>query len=109
MVTVDDPDDEGAYLPNLHDAGYELRVREPGHRMFRTPARDVHVHVWTAGSDEEARLVLFRDRLRAHAADREEYERTKRLLAGQYSDANHYADAKSETIERIIQAAGPPD
>ena len=109
MVTVDDPDDEGAYLPNLQDAGYELRVREPGHRMFRTPARDVHVHVWTAGSDEEARLVLFRDRLRANAADREAYERTKRLLAGRYSDANHYADAKSETIERIIQAAGPPD
>src|SRR5438270_202501 len=33
LVTVEDPDDEGAYLPALVAAGYELRVREPGHRM----------------------------------------------------------------------------
>ena len=28
-------------------AGYQLRVRETGHRIFRTPALDVLVHMWT--------------------------------------------------------------
>src|SRR6476620_2313423 len=43
-VAVDDPDDEAAFAPALVAAGYELRVVEPEHRMFRTPARDVQVH-----------------------------------------------------------------
>jgi GrpB-like predicted nucleotidyltransferase (UPF0157 family) len=41
LVTVADPEDDPAFAP-LVEAGYELRVVEPGHRMFRTPARDVH-------------------------------------------------------------------
>ena len=36
LVTVEDPDDESTLLPAFNSAGYELRVREPGHRMFRT-------------------------------------------------------------------------
>ena len=36
MVTVDDADDESRYLRQLERAGFQLRVREPGHRMFRT-------------------------------------------------------------------------
>ena len=65
----------------LEDAGYELRVREPGHRMFRTPERDVHVHVWGADSDEVAKYLLFRDWLRVSADDRDRYEARKRELA----------------------------
>ena len=53
MLSVDDPEDESLYLSAMERAGYVLRVREPGHRMFRTPGRDVHVHVWKAGSDDE--------------------------------------------------------
>jgi GrpB-like predicted nucleotidyltransferase (UPF0157 family) len=41
-----------ALAPPLTAAGYELRVREVGHRMFRAPGRDVHVHVWRDGDDE---------------------------------------------------------
>ena len=112
MVCVDDPDDESSYLPALEAAGYALRVREPGHRMFRTSERDVHVHVWMAGSDDELRHLLFRDRLRASPDDRAEYEEAKRELAGRFRDMNAYTDAKSAVIHKIIRrpltAVAPP-
>jgi GrpB-like predicted nucleotidyltransferase (UPF0157 family)/GNAT superfamily N-acetyltransferase len=107
LVTVDDADDEHAFRAALERAGYELRVREPGHRMFRTPARDVHVHVWNEGDPEVARYLAFRDRLRESAADRIEYERLKRSLAQrEWSDVNYYADAKGPLIEAILARAG---
>ncbi len=106
QVTVDDPDDEAAFAPDLARAGYELRVREPRHRMFRTPARDVQVHVWAAGSHDERRHVLFRDWLRVDAADRQRYQDTKRALAGRrWRDVNYYAEAKSPVITEIMGRA----
>ena len=41
--------------------------------MFRTPERDVHVHLWVTGSDDVTRHLEFRDRLRASEADRRAY------------------------------------
>lgn len=113
LVVVPDAATESAYLPQLTAAGYVLRVREPDwheHRMFRTPERDVHVHVYSAGCKEIERNLTFRDRLRRHTEDRRRYEQTKRALAAQeWSDMNAYAEAKTEVIESIIaasQAAG---
>ena len=106
MVTVDDPDDDLAFVPALIGAGYPLRVIEPGHRMFRTPARDVHVHLWRAGSDDERRHLLFRDWLRENADDRGHYESVKRDLASRrWVDSNHYADAKTEVVTEITGRA----
>jgi len=106
QVTVDDPDDEAAFGPTLEEAGYEARVREPRHRMFRTPARDVQVHVWAAGSDDERRHVLFRDWLRVDEDDRSLYEDTKRHLAGRrWRDMNDYAEAKSPVVTDIMERA----
>ena len=103
LVTVIDPDDEAQFREPLEQAGYELRVREPAHRMFRTPARDVQVHVWAAGDPEVGRCLTFRDRLRASAAHRERYEHLKRELAQrEWSDVNHYADAKGPFIAGVI-------
>ena len=104
LATVADPDDEEAFAPSLLEAGYELRVREPGHRMFRTPERDVHVHVWGDADPEVARYLRFRARLRASTDDRAAYERLKRELAKRdWDDMNHYADAKSELIAEILE------
>ena len=81
-----------------------LRVDEPGHRMFRTPARDVHVHVWPTGSPEVGRYLAFRDRLRSSESDRRAYEQRKRELAERdWDDMNHYAQAKGELIEAILR------
>ena len=105
LVTVDDPEDEFTFRPQLEAAGYVLRVREPNHRMFRTPDRDVHVHVWPSGGGEQGKLLRFRDRLRSNPEDRQRYEETKRALAGRYRDVNYYAEAKSAVIEDILQNA----
>ena len=111
LVVVPDSADESAYLPQLQAAGYVLRVREPDwneHRMLRTPERDVHVHVYSAGCREILRLLTFRDRLRRNADDRSLYERTKRELAArEWPDMNAYADAKTEVIESILAASRP--
>ena len=105
MVSVDNPADE-AIVAAMESAGYELRVREPGHRMFRTPERDVHVHVWPGADPEVERYLRFRDRLRHSAEDRLAYEQLKRDLASRdWPDMNYYAEAKGELIEAIIARA----
>jgi GrpB-like predicted nucleotidyltransferase (UPF0157 family) len=102
LVVVADPT-AAALADAMLQAGYELRVREPEHRMFRTPARDVHVHVWRHGNPEVERVLRFRNRLRQSASDRAEYEQHKRELARrEWGDMNEYADAKGPLIEAII-------
>lgn len=106
LVTVADITAEENYLDQLLAAGYVLRVREPGHRLVRTPVRDVHVHVWEVGDEAVGEYLLFRDRLRASPEDRELYERTKRaLLTRDWTDMNAYADAKSDVVAEIKERA----
>ena len=106
LVTARDPEDP-ALCRALEAAGYVLRVDEPGHRMFRTPERDVHVHVWPVESPEVRRHLAFRDRLRASEGDRRLYEARKRELAGrEWEDMNHYAAAKGDVIEALLGRAG---
>jgi GrpB-like predicted nucleotidyltransferase (UPF0157 family) len=105
-LSVADADDEPAYLPALEAAGFVLRVREPGHRMVRTPELDVHVHVCTHGSDWMRRHLLFRDRLRADEADRAWYAATKLELARHdWPDMNAYAAAKNDVVAAITRNA----
>jgi GrpB-like predicted nucleotidyltransferase (UPF0157 family) len=106
LVTVKDITAEEDYLDQLLDLGYELRVREPGHRLVRTPARDVHVHVLEAGDEDADDYLLFRDRLRANPEDRVLYERTKRALIEQdWVDMNAYAEAKTGVITGVKERA----
>jgi GrpB-like predicted nucleotidyltransferase (UPF0157 family) len=114
LVVVDDPADEASYLPQLQDAGYELRVREPdldGHRMLRRPTRDVHVHVFPPWSEEIDRYLTLRDHLIASPSARAAYGSRKRELAGrEWPTMDHYARAKSTVIEALIaeaRGAGP--
>lgn len=106
LVTVADITAEEDHLDALAAAGYPPRVREPGHRMARTPGRDVHVHVYEADHPAVDDYFLLRDRLRGDAADRALYEATKRdLIAREWSDMNAYADAKTDVIEAIKRRA----
>ncbi|PZE86745.1 GrpB family protein [Curtobacterium sp. MCBD17_032] len=106
VVVVPDVTDEAAYLDQLLATGYELRVREPGHRLVRTPERDVHVHVYERGAPAVDDYLLLRDRLRSDADDRALYERTKRaLLSERWDDMNDYADAKTDVIRAVMTRA----
>jgi GrpB-like predicted nucleotidyltransferase (UPF0157 family) len=97
------------YVPDLERLGYVLRLREPAwheHRLLKHERPSVNLHVFSRGSPEHERMLLFRDWLRAHDEDRALYERTKRALAGRervYMQS--YADAKSAVIEAILVRA----
>ena len=101
--------DERAWLPSLEAAGYVLRIREPDwfeHRLLKGPDTDVNLHVFPAGCPEVARMLLFRDWLRANPEERELYERTKRALAARtWSHVQDYADAKSDVVAEILARA----
>jgi len=106
LLVVADSSDEPAYVPMLESAGYSLRIREPNwheHRMFKGPAADINLHVFSSGCPEVNRILSFRDRLRSNAADRDLYERTKRDLAQkEWVDVQDYAAAKTTVVEEIL-------
>ena len=109
LLVLADSSDEPAYVPILERGGYLLRLREPNwheHRMFKGPAADINLHVFSSGCPEIDRILNFRDWLRTNAADRDLYERTKRELSGKkWADVQDYADAKTAVIEEILARA----
>jgi GrpB-like predicted nucleotidyltransferase (UPF0157 family) len=109
VLVVENSADESAYVPALEDAGYVLRIREPEwqeHRMLKGRRPDVNVHVFSTGCDEVGQMLIFRDHLRGHAADRELYESTKRELAARkWRFGQHYADAKTAVVGEIMARA----
>ena len=111
VLEVPDSADEPAYVGDLEAVGYVLRIREPDwfeHRFFYTPRGGVHLHVFSADCSETERMVRFRDWLRANAADRELYVRTKRELAARdWKYGQQYADAKTEVVGQIMTRAMP--
>jgi GrpB-like predicted nucleotidyltransferase (UPF0157 family) len=120
---ISDPDDEPAYLLDLIAAGWDLRVREPGHRCLRfepdeprplgEPAMPANLHCYQPTSPEIGRYLRFRDRLRADPAARTRYADLKRSLAAQdWPDMNLYADAKCPLIRELLgepSTSRPPE
>ncbi len=106
VLAVHDSADEPAYVPDMEASGYVLRIREPDwyeHRVFKGPAANINLHVFSTGCPEIARMLAFRDRLRERSSDRERYENAKRELAQRtWKYAQHYADAKTAVIENIL-------
>jgi GrpB-like predicted nucleotidyltransferase (UPF0157 family) len=109
LLVVPDSADEETYAPALEAAGYVLRIREPDwfeHRLFKGPDTNVNLHVFSDGSPEIERMLLFRDWLRANPADRDRYEATKRKLAGrEWRYVQNYADAKTQIVNEILARA----
>jgi len=109
VLVVPDSADEPAYVPLLEAAGYILRVREPDwfeHRVLKGVDPKVNLHVFSPGCPEVERMLRFRDHLRRDERDRDVYERTKRELAQrEWKYVQHYADAKSDVVEEILERA----
>jgi GrpB-like predicted nucleotidyltransferase (UPF0157 family) len=105
-VGVDDPDDDALFVPALIGEAYSLRVIEAEHRMFRSPQRDVHVHVWREGSVSQREQLVFRDWLRVNTEDRMLYESVKRELAARVWDSmGDYAEAKTDVVAEVMRRA----
>ncbi len=109
LLAVADSAQEEAYAPLLEAAGYGLQIREPGwneHRLFKGPDTDINLHVFSSTCPEIERMLLFRDWLRGHAADRDLYARAKRALARkEWREVQEYADAKTEVVAEIMGRA----
>jgi GrpB-like predicted nucleotidyltransferase (UPF0157 family) len=109
VLEVPDSSDELLYVPEMEDAGYVLRIREPDwheHRVFKGPNANINLHVFSAGCTETSRMVLFRDWLRSNDADRDLYTRSKRALAAQnWKYMQQYADAKTTVVTDIMSRA----
>jgi GrpB-like predicted nucleotidyltransferase (UPF0157 family) len=113
VLVVADPADEPAWLPALEAAGYVLRIREPEwyeHRMLRGSDPSLNLHVFGPQADEVARMLAFRDHLRAHADARDRYaDEKRRLAARRWRYVQDYADAKGPIVIAIISEALKPD
>ena len=112
-LTVASSADEDAWLPDLERAGFVLRVREPGweeHRLVRGEDPDTNVHVWSVGAREPRKHALFRDWLRTHPEDREQYAEVKRAAAAQgFTDVMQYNNVKAWLIYDIYEKAFAAD
>jgi GrpB-like predicted nucleotidyltransferase (UPF0157 family) len=109
VLVVPDSGDERSYVPAMEAAGYVLRLREPDwfeHRLFKGPDTNINLHVFTVGTSEIDRMLLFRDWLRSNSADRDAYLQVKRDLAKQtWRHGQHYADAKTTIVGQIVARA----
>jgi GrpB-like predicted nucleotidyltransferase (UPF0157 family) len=107
VLVVANSADEDAYLPALESAGYQLRIREPNwyeHRMFQGPETETNLHVFSCGCPEVDRTLVFRDRLRSNARDRDLYARAKLALAQkEWQQVQDYVNAKTEVIQEILE------
>jgi GrpB-like predicted nucleotidyltransferase (UPF0157 family) len=108
-LAVADSSDEPSYVPRLEEKGYILRIREPDwheHRLLKSPVIRGNLHIFSEGCEEIEQMLLFRDWLRGHDADRLHYEEAKRELAARtWKYTQNYADAKSEVVQEILARA----
>lgn len=109
-LTVADSDEESSYVPALEKAGFHLVIRETwwyGHRMFRGDNPACNLHVWSVGSPEAIRHLIFRNWLRQNAEDRDLYISVKREAANHtYTNMmSEYNQRKQDTIRSIYHRA----
>ena len=103
-VIVDDPRDEGAYVPALAELGYALSIRERSwyqHRMLRHESPRINLHVFGPNCPEHIRHILFRDWLSAHSEDRDSYADAKVRAANGAETVRDYNLRKQRVIREI--------
>lgn len=109
VLVVADSREECVYAAALEAAGYRFSIREPDwydHRMFKGSEQETNLHVFSSGCPEIDRMLIFRDWLRANAADRDLYARTKRELSQRrWERVQDYADAKTAIVDEIMSRA----
>jgi GrpB-like predicted nucleotidyltransferase (UPF0157 family) len=90
------------YVPEYEEFIPERRYFHKG----PADARTVHLHMVERTSEFWERHVLFRDFLRAHRAEAQQYYLLKKRLAAEFGrDREGYTDAKTAFIEGIVARA----
>jgi GrpB-like predicted nucleotidyltransferase (UPF0157 family) len=109
-VLLKSPKDLPPVIAKLKAVGYEHQgtLGVPGRDAFKAPGHDIHHHLYLCSTlgTEFLRHIAFRNFLRAHPADAEDYARLKRSLAGKFSvDRQTYTHAKTDFIQEILRRA----
>jgi len=90
------------YVPEYNDVIPERRYFHKGPAEARTH----HLHVVELASDFWERHLLFRDFLRTHPEEAEQYYDLKKELAAHYRlDREAYTEAKTAFIESVVDKA----
>jgi GrpB-like predicted nucleotidyltransferase (UPF0157 family) len=90
------------YVPEYNELIPERRYFHKG----PDDARTAHLHMVEQTSEFWQRHVLFRDWLRTHPEDAQEYYRLKKELAARFGrDREGFTDAKGPFIESIVARA----
>jgi D-alanyl-D-alanine dipeptidase len=117
-IVVPDRDGVEAAIAALAELGYTHQgdLGIPGRDAFRRESDEVpkaeparrwpehHLYVCVEGTSELLRHVAFRDYMRAHRADAEEYAALKRTLSARYPwDRTRYTDGKAPLVTRVLE------
>ncbi|OGO05325.1 MAG: hypothetical protein A2Y60_04890 [Chloroflexi bacterium RBG_13_54_9] len=115
MVGVRSLADAVQCIEPLQSIGYKYHPENedsiPERRYFQKGPNDIpnqhfHLHMVEITSDFWKRTLLFRDFLRTHPEDAEQYYQLKKELAEIYgSDREGYTSAKTTFIESVIDKA----
>ncbi|ACQ81777.1 protein of unknown function UPF0157 [Beutenbergia cavernae DSM 12333] len=105
-LTVADPADEAAYVPDLAAAGFVLVIREPGwheHRALKLADPNTNLHVWGPDCPEVARQLMFRQWLIDHPEDLARYRDAKLAAAAATNAVGEIVTAYNRHKEPVIR------
>jgi GrpB-like predicted nucleotidyltransferase (UPF0157 family) len=106
-LTVTDSSDEERYVPDLTKVGFIHILREPDweeHRLLVMDDPQCNLHVFSVGTIEPQRHLLFRNWLLTHPDDRDRYATLKRDLASrEWETTMGYNNAKGKLIYEIYE------
>lgn len=110
QISVESLEPTAPFREPLERLGFVFRATntERTKRYFREPPgrRRTHIHVRRAGSFAEQLPLLFRDYLRTHPTECDEYASQKRAFAEMYArDRAGYTEAKGPMIWAMVQRA----
>jgi GrpB-like predicted nucleotidyltransferase (UPF0157 family) len=110
QISVAELEPVNPFRDPLEALGYVFRADniERTKRYFRERpgSRRERIHVRKAGSWGEQFALLFRDYMRTHPDEGEQYARLKRNLAERYRNDRHgYTEAKNPFIWSVMQRA----
>ncbi|MBU9713556.1 GrpB family protein [Evansella tamaricis] len=79
----------------------------PGRRLFRKGGlnRTHHIHFYQFDNPEIERHLIFRDYLRSHPTEVDNYSRFKEDLAQRYDTTREYSPAKKKFVSEMEQKA----
>jgi GrpB-like predicted nucleotidyltransferase (UPF0157 family) len=112
-LLVVDSADERAYVPDLEQVGFVLRVREPAweeHRVLTFESPSTNLHVTSTDATEPRRHVMFRDWLLSHPEDLDAYAALKTELGRRgFTDGMDYNNHKAALVYDIYEKAFAAD